>query len=150
MTTITYKDGVVAFDTLVTQGHTIIGHDHHKARLFTFDSHSIIVGAAGVAGTCEKCFNWARTNFSSEHKPQEEALENLDGFIVDNKGRKFLINGNFAPFEISTDILALGSGSDIALGAMLNGASAIEAVKLAAKYNIGTGGKIKQLKFKEN
>jgi len=43
---------------------------------------------------------------------------------------------------------ALGSGSGFAMGALLNGASAAEAVKIAIKLDANSGGKVKTYKTK--
>jgi ATP-dependent protease HslVU (ClpYQ) peptidase subunit len=149
MTTIIYKDGTVAFDSLVTRGNARAGIDSNKARKFKFGTYEFIIGAAGIAVTCEKLFAWAETNFDPEKKPQEESLDNLDAFIIDNKNKLRLMNGNFVSFEIKSKTFAVGSGSDFALGAMEAGASAIEALKVAIKYDTNSGGPIRQLNFKE-
>jgi ATP-dependent protease HslVU (ClpYQ) peptidase subunit len=58
-------------------------------------------------------------------------------------------NGKLVRYDSSLDTpisvkapQAIGTGSDVAVGAMLAGASAREAVKIASKVDVYTGGKI--------
>jgi len=44
--------------------------------------------------------------------------------------------------EVLDDFYAIGSGAKVALGAMACGKSAIEAVRIAARYDPYTGGRI--------
>ena len=61
--------------------------------------------------------------------------------MVELDGRAFIMGGDMTVFPIN-DFFAVGSGSEFALGAMEFGASAREAVAIAAKYDIFTGGVI--------
>jgi ATP-dependent protease HslVU (ClpYQ) peptidase subunit len=54
----------------------------------------------------------------------------------------------FNPVQINLPY-AIGSGSDIALGAMYAGASAYTAVVIAAKLDVYTGGEINRMEWKE-
>lgn len=67
--------------------------------------------------------------------------------IVNAKG-KCVWKGRHAS-EPMPDKTAIGSGANFAMGAMLAGASAVEAVKIASKLDISTGGKIQSKRVKK-
>ena len=52
-----------------------------------------------------------------------------------------------ATFEMKDKFVAVGSGSEVAIGAMDRGASAVQAVRTAIKYNSGCGGDVQVLKL---
>ena len=52
-------------------------------------------------------------------------------------------------FVSAMDFIAWGSGECFALGAMAMGATAPQAVEVASKFNIQTGGTIRQLSLAE-
>lgn len=148
MTTIAYKDGVVAFDSLVVNGNTIIGYDNAKAKRYIFKDRTFIMAAAGSVFSCDKLEKWAETNLDPEHRPDTDDSGSLQAFMITDEEELFLIDTSFIPWKIETEFFSVGNGDDLAFGAMANGASALEAVKVAAKYNVNTGGKIRQLKIK--
>ncbi|NMZ77487.1 proteasome subunit beta [Pseudomonas nitroreducens] len=135
MTTIAYKDGVIAYDSLVTAGGTVIYDDFDKKRerngvLFfgcgsTADIELLITAYFGETPNCEL---------------DARAIAFRDGklsLLVFESGRVF-----------ESEILperpyAIGSGQDHAWTAMDMGATAYQAVQLAAKRDTGTGGNIR-------
>ena len=114
MTTIAYKDGVLAADTRVTAGTTI------------FPNESKIVEGVGIAGSWEAVC--ALRNGQAMPKKGWEALT-VAGTMFDSGGEQTLPEGDF---------WAIGSGAHFALGAMAMGATPEEAVKIAARYDTGT------------
>lgn len=135
MTTIAYKDGVIAYDSLVTAGGTVVYDDFDKKRerngvLFfgsgaTADIELLITAYFGEAPGCDL---------------DARALAFHDGklsLLVFESGRVF-------ESEVLADRpYAIGSGQDHAWTAMDMGATAYQAVELAAKRDTGTGGKIR-------
>ena len=85
-------------------------------------------------------------NFGDEFK---EMTSNVNAFVHDRKtGKLYLVgvgpNDHFWKFEMSKERhAAVGSGSDHALTAMDMGATAEEAVKMAMKRDVMTGGRIR-------
>lgn len=154
MTTITYKNGIIAFDSLIVFGNLIIGECEDKVRAFDIfigdTKEQWLVGVSGDAESCEALFDWGSSNFDSSLKPTmpvgEEAI--LDAFIIKPNGI-WRVDSNLKPYKILNDFDALGSGSQIALGAMAYGATAKEALKIASKYDINTGGKLRHLSLRK-
>ena len=142
MTTIVYKDGIIACDSRVTMGDVIISDDVDKI---------VYKGGAIFA-------------FSGEGPSFEFLIEAFfDDFYPDN--HKFVGSG-IAYFEDELYILghhsdngfwkqpwdkrmcyAIGSGRDHALTALDMGCTPVEAVKLAMKRDTCTGGKVKKVRL---
>jgi ATP-dependent protease HslVU (ClpYQ) peptidase subunit len=96
-----------------------------------------IVGAAGPTTDCIRLLKWLD---DGGEKPTlgdcvSAVILNLDGTVdwVDNNFT--VVSGNLIPY-------AIGSGGDIALGAMLAGASPEGAVRIAASRQLDCGGDI--------
>lgn len=152
MTTIAFKDDIIAFDSQITGGNTLSGYCNDKVKKIDFPDKTIYVGTAGSAALCTALMNWAYTNFDPTQKPKAESSNDvLQAFIIDDKGNVLHVDAGMTPYAVKAPFHTLGCGGDIALGAMAQGASALEAVKIAAKWDVNTGGKIHhfKLKFKE-
>ena len=65
-------------------------------------------------------------------------------FIVAPDG-KVVVWGSSGPWVNETGMISFGSGGDVAMGAMLAGASAIEAVEAAIKIDVHSGGPVRSL-----
>lgn len=134
MTTIAYKDGVIAHDGQVTAGHIIMCSNAIKS--------NIVNGTAFfMAGSDsdEKQFIYAYLN--DEKLPK---ISDLQCFIVRNG--MVLLSSSESRIIWSCEaskIDAIGSGRDFALAAMDLGLSAKDAVEAACKRDIYSGGKIR-------
>lgn len=134
MTTIAYKDGVVAYDGRVCAGYLISADDYDK-KVAAGDSLFFMAGDLGHQQQFIK--DW----------PNPTLKYSVYGIRV-HKGTAYrFINDESGYWQIElTYPWAEGSGADHAFTAMDLGLSAREAVKLAAKRDAGTGGKIRTYK----
>ena len=139
MTTIAYKDGVIAYDSRVTRG-SLIDHDDYE-KLIHRNGHQFLFTGSG-------CDFPALIDEYLGLKLSEKPLE-ASGVVITN-GRLYQI-GHDAESGFWVDEVwlersyAAGSGRDFALAAMDMGATAKEAVELAAKRDAYTGGTIRTL-----
>lgn len=142
MTTIAYKDGVIAYDTRQTRNGTIVSDDCSKCQVvdgvkFFLSGHVCDEKAliAAYFGT-----------------PSPVPVE-CSGYVVD--GGKLMMVGHANKTGIWKQELdpanpdAIGTGSPYALAAMDMGASAEDAVRAAMKRDIYTGGKVRVIKILE-
>lgn len=145
MTTIVYKDNVIAYDSRCTNGDLITSDKFEKKLVI----NGVVFFMAGFIGDFE-----ALTAAYFDVDSQKDI--DSDGpcaMVVDN-GKVFLCSidvpeGKFWKQPLGLfDKYAIGSGSPYALGAMEMGASAVDAVKISAKLDCRTGGKIKVHKIK--
>lgn len=155
MTTIVYKDGYLSGDGRVTLGDTIISDDTVKV----FKVNNCLIGFAGRYASglnFVKWFEeWDTANQAQEELPfvtvkipellPDEDFQAVvaypDGVVMSYEG------GNM--FYAITPPIALGSGTDFAYGAMDAGMSAEEAVKIACKRDVSSGGVVTTLTFDE-
>ena len=155
MTTISYKDGIIAADSQVSLGSLICNNDFNKVQRFDSQEFgSVYVGAAGTLSHIAEMFDFIDTIFSGE---QPDAIkfgaEHFQVVMLTEDGE--LKEGLLT--ESSTNILwidceqpyAIGSGSHIAIGAMAAGATAEEAVKLASKHDCYTNDNVKVYCYKD-
>lgn len=139
MTTIAYKDGVIAYDSRVTRG-SLIDTDNCDKRLAIPNGWLFACGASDVA---EQVANrW--------HKPHTLTTEGFSGFAWES-GVLYYVwtdeeKGLCKCVQPKDEPGATGSGQEIALTAMDYGASAKQAVQHAAKRDCKTGGKIRTFK----
>jgi ATP-dependent protease HslVU (ClpYQ) peptidase subunit len=80
----------------------------------------------------------ARQWFANGQQGDFPKDENLTGVLV-NKDGIFEFFGNGIPYKVPTKFLAIGSGSDFAAAAIEAGADIKKAMKIAMKYDVGTG-----------
>lgn len=78
-----------------------------------------------------------------------EVEGDMECLIVHKSGQVFLQEGYNAPYPVDGPFFAVGSGAEIAIGAMAMGASAEQAVKIAAMYDTQTGGKVTVLSLED-
>ena len=141
MTTIAYRDGVLAADSLVTLGSTKVHGSYQKIRRIG----QYLVGTAGSVACCQAFVDWLKSNDDSHPPPKGE----YGALIVDPRGRvREIENGSVLPVPRGAKFFAIGSGSPYALAAMYAGATAVDAVKIAAKIDTSTGLPVKTLKVK--
>lgn len=135
MTTIATDGKLMAGDGRSTRGDSISGGDRKK--VFQLRDGSII----GIAGRTRDAELAARKFIENPDSP-----ENVRG---DYTVVRLYPNGQVWVYEDNTSVAikvkppyAIGSGWTTALGALLAGANAAEAVKIASKVDVHTGGKI--------
>lgn len=147
MTTIAYKDNIIAYDSRTTQG-PVITDDETEKRI---EKEDHIFFGTGYATDVERLIDLFLENaeynkdlsyeaaifvITPELELWQASVEPDEGFW---KSKKRLDN-----------VWAMGSGGDFALTAMDMGASAKEAVEMAAKRDTGTGGLVREYRVGHN
>lgn len=153
MTTIAYKDGVLASDTLGNPKGL------YAKKIYKLSNNIWLTGAG------DYCYvqNSARALLSSPNIKLLPDLFMKGDFVRDHfmlpelkdttvvvfwklKKEKDIvyatINDNWVSFVSDIDPMAWGSGEEYALGAMEAGADALEAIEIAKRYDIQTGGNV--------
>lgn len=135
MTVIAWKGGVLAADTLGVDQGTRIGYLTKIGR--TMDGW--LFGACGRGAQLAKFAEWMQTR---EGEPERFDGEHTEFIMIAPGGivSQWLGEGWFTmdPAEFR----AWGSGGELALGAMVMGADAVTACKVACDFNIHCGGEI--------
>ena len=141
MTTIAYKDGVIAYDSRLTT-HDTIRSDSFNKRITENGVHFFPSGDYSNIAKLIECY-------FSPGTPTEEK-DGIGAFIVDgSRVMRAGINSDGVFWTMDAmDTEAIGTGTGHALTAMDCGLSAKEAVEMAAKRDTSTGGRIRTFKVK--
>lgn len=150
MTTIAYRNSILVSDGQVSFGERIDQMNLKKVRKI----NGCLVGGAGRLTSVLQFFSWFE-GWSDAQLVQGEAphvqvfipegLEDEDftGLVVFTDGVVFMYEGGKRSYElVNSEYYAIGSGADFALSAMDAGATAEEAVKVAIKRDVFSGGEI--------
>lgn len=158
MTTIAWKDGVLAVDRLWSCNNATYSHKGSKIYDLSSDipgyDKFVLAGCgdqAGIAALVRSLKDGCEPFHCSMAKLNDsnELITNFGSFsalaIVIDSNRKiprlFLFDCCLIPLELNIEeATALGSGSEYALGAMMAGATAKQAVEIAAYYDHFTKG----------
>lgn len=133
MTTIVYRDNIMCADTAVFRGNTYSGVANKIVRL----DDGRLVGAAGNAGVISRFVEHLRN--PANNPPPEKAEDEFCAMVVSLDGSIQHWNDRFEPnMAASIGYYAIGSGEEVARGAMEMGASAIEAVNVACRLDAFT------------
>jgi ATP-dependent protease HslVU (ClpYQ) peptidase subunit len=133
MTTIATDGRSMAGDSQMTGGSQVLRFSPKVSRL----ADGRIVGACGPTTECIKLVRWISEGGDKPELSDEVCaiILNADGTVDWLDHKLETISGNLVPY-------AIGSGGDLALGAMLAGASPAQAVAYAASRDVHTGGEI--------
>jgi ATP-dependent protease HslVU (ClpYQ) peptidase subunit len=152
MSTVAYKDGIIAGDTMMSFGSELIGGVRKVGRTENF-----LFGYVGQMSGMYRMYKWV--NNLPEYTDPNDFYEHADTLNMgDIDGSAILISRTEDIWALSAAggmILlrrayeSVGSGSTYALGALASGASAIEAVKTAITLDAYTGGKVETVTFKD-
>jgi ATP-dependent protease HslVU (ClpYQ) peptidase subunit len=142
LTTISYKDGIVAYDSRCVGGQRIVDDNFDKKYL----RDGLVGFFCGEVGKVEKLFDM----YISECAYDEDEIDtDIEGLIVSKDGLKNvgLYEGRLVVCDMNPKrSYAFGSGGSYALTALDLGKTAAESVKMAAKRDVFTGGKIRTFK----
>ena len=137
MTTIAYKDGVIACDSQITAGETIHTMSRNKIRR----RKGFVLIACGSEHLVEQVFEtWPDVRVDGDE---------WSAYAVDSDGLWECGSEEGALWKLKVrhdEHSAMGSGGAYALGAMDAGATAVEAVKVAAGRDVATGGRVRKFK----
>lgn len=155
----------VAYDSKVSMGYTHSELEQQKV----FESHGILYGVAGalsVANIIEGLeIKPPKTSIPSEidrwvtfellgyirkimAQVAEKGQYEIEAHILlVVKNRVYKIGADYSRVRVTSGKYAIGSGSEYAMGALEQGASAEQAVRVAATHDSGTGHSIKHFKF---
>lgn len=136
MTTIAFCAGVLAADSQATAGGKFEGSVTKIAKRGQF-----LAAVCGLAPASRAFLDWFRSGMPGDCPPLGDKDDSAWGFIYTPENRVLWFKPSGLE-DFHAPIHSTGSGSEIALGAMHAGATPEEAVAIAAKLDIHTGGDI--------
>jgi ATP-dependent protease HslVU (ClpYQ) peptidase subunit len=141
MTTIAYKDGIIAYDSQITRGDTITYDDYEKC-------HEV----KGVKFICSGPVPDYPALISAYFGDKPSG--NIDAAAIVLDGEQllmFAVDNDTGPWKSPVLLdrpYAIGSGSPYAFAAMDMGGTAYQAVEAAKRRDTSTGGTIRTLTIK--
>ncbi len=144
MTTVAYKNGVLAFDSKVSSSGVHVGW-MVKGR----KTSKYLIAGCGACEDLQAFIDWMVSGGAQEDKKKYGLDREVDlaAIVINKKGKVLHYESRLYPYEINSELHAVGSGADIAIGAMAFGATSSQAVKIASKFDVATGGTIKDLSW---
>jgi hypothetical protein len=145
VTTIAYRDGVMAADTRGTDDSYHPGI-YKCEKLFRVDGD--IIATAGEDTTGMLFVDWyGSKKLGRRAKPPARLVEGEADFccLVLTKDGLFWYDKWCRPNKILDEFYAIGSGGAYAMGAMAHGATAEEAVRTAMRWDPYTGGDVQTM-----
>lgn len=128
MTTIAYRDHVLAADTQVTSNGMIDGRCIKIRRM-----GPLLVAAGGAGSLCHQFFDWVKAGLHGDSP--FTGKEDGNGAIIMPDHRIVFWTGHGGT-TVQGPFWAMGSGERFAIGAMHTGASAEEAVLAACQADV--------------
>lgn len=141
MTTIAIDRTHIAWDSQITVGSEKASWDGDKVWIVG----NKVYGFAGDFGMLDEIVKWHQKGARIAHAPKEGNWELL---VITTKGVSLYSN----EIKYATKIIApfaFGSGGPYARGALMHGATAYEAVKIACQCDVYSGGEIGVLKLED-
>jgi hypothetical protein len=135
MTTIAWDGETIAADS---QDNYTDFKTLSSQKLFRFGEE--IIATAGHGTTGMLFIDWYEGD--QGEVPRIDADDDFD-ILVWNKDGLFNVDRYFRLMRVSEPFFAIGCGACVALGAMHMGANAKQAVEVAKKVDLYTGGKVK-------
>jgi ATP-dependent protease HslVU (ClpYQ) peptidase subunit len=152
MTTIAYKDGILAADTQLTLGDNIRAISSPKIMQLNNDTVLAAAGGTGEILKAKAFFTrndwWDKLDESPTFKKDDDDDGGFEALLW-FKGNLYMCSGNCYPEPLVDGYYAIGNGWILALAAMKLGQSAPEAILFAGEHNIYTNKIVQTLNVKE-
>lgn len=138
MTTIAYRDGVIAADTSMTAGSS------RQGRVVKVAANDMgqLAGAAGRATYMAAFLAWFSKGCWDDPPKAEKTDDQCDRGIVVHWDGSLTVYEDGGSFDLTAPYYAIGSGKPEALGALFAGADAETAVRAAMEHDTFTAGDI--------
>ena len=147
MTTLAYRAGVMASDSRAYAGNSLsIGN---KPKIHRLKDGSIFAVSSRVPGIDSVLREWVERGAVLALAPRVDT-RTFTLLLVKPTGAVFYAENEFTlSGPLQGEFFAIGSGDNIALGAMAMGADAVRAVAIACELDVWTKGPIMTMKLKE-
>lgn len=145
MTTIVYRDGVMAADSRAYAGNKQpVGT---KVKIYRLADGSLFGASSSKVGQCDK-FRRIVEEHGVNANLKEAVL--VQAIVVKLDGSIFYFNDEDAfSGPISAPFISIGSGEQYAYGALMMGADAVKALEIASCCDVWTGGPIITLRLED-
>lgn len=141
MTTICFRDGVLAADSRAYSGHaTPIGE---KCKIYRHRNGAMMGISTTLPGLGERMGAWFLDDKNPDIEPIFSPDEGIDALEIDPHGNVFFYHNSVHPSgPLHGEFFAIGSGANYALGALHMGADAVDAVRVGIMCDPWSGGEV--------
>ena len=142
MTTVAYRDGVMAADTGITNSG---GVRYASVSKMHRCPDGVLMAGAGDYGSVLDLFSWYDRGCPSDDVPEFGDDEDMVvcALVIYPDGRVAYIERDLRECPLEGEFFAIGSGVEGALAAMAAGATAEEAVEIMCGLDIYTNGPVR-------
>ena len=137
MTTIAWDGKTVAADGQMTSGDRVIHQDFPKVLRL---SNGALMAGAGAPEDLGRFYTW----FEEGCEGYVKLSKNTEILYVDKHGARSYVGNTGCSVEVQAPY-GMGTGGPVAVGAMLAGKSAAQAVRIAAQVDIYTNDIIRSM-----
>lgn len=142
MTTIAYRDGIMAADTATWDCNGVY---FTRATKIIRLNNGRILGGAGSRSMLIRVACWADGNGDKPSPDDDVSVDRFMGIVAEND-KFFYIDSSLVEMRQYGSFIAIGSGRELALGAMAMGASAEDAVTVAIQFDCKSRGPVDIMK----
>lgn len=152
MTVIAYRAGIIAADRNAFVHNVIVTRRTKVGR----SSDGTLVGTSGAGWQGDKLRQWVEDWGADTVERARPDFHHLNiGAVIIYPDRRILMmetedNEDIREWYGASDFVALGAGAELAMGAMAQGATAIEAVVIASRFHAHCGGGVDWLDHQGN
>jgi hypothetical protein len=139
MTTIAISETHIAADSRATRNHEIASWQVRKIEVVEHAAGGRIYALSGEDAMTKPAIEWHQDGAEPAKVPKGDPDTSWTLLVIEKDGR-VIIYGDKSPYPLEvTAPYTMGSGRDFAMGAMLAGASAKEAVEIACTRDVWSG-----------
>ena len=148
MTTIAYRDGVMAADSRAWSGEAHpLGE---KTKIRRLDDGRLIGASSNGPGVTEAVLDWYTAGADGDNPPKDIGGEFVNMIVVHPDGTaQFAIDRFYLTGRVIAPFFAIGSGKKYAWGALAMGADAVRAIEVACLGDHCSAGPITVLRHGE-
>lgn len=143
MTTIVWDGKTLAADRLVSAGGV---RDGEVSKIVKRKKDGALAGGAGPATMVAAFHRWFLKGEKGERPALRSGDTNASCFII-RPDRTIDVHEELGWFPLKAKTYAVGSGYELAYGAIALGAHAVEAIQVAMERDTGSGGAIDALEL---
>lgn len=152
MTTIAYRDGMMAGDTSSIYGSAIMLTNMTKVIRWETPQRIYLGGCAGTTAMCGRFRQWiidGAEGYPPAGKDPENSIQALLAVFIKETGKVevWLYEASYGGYQVQDEYVAVGSGTDFAVAAMWMGGDARQAVQAALRFDTLTNGHAEVVRF---
>lgn len=146
MTVIAWDGNILAADSLILSTSALSNMFGEKIKRVVTPTGPVLIGLAGPISYVAKFERYIESGCENDPGMRDEKYSAV---MINGKGQLSVYENSLSNIIIDNPLFGIGSGADFAVGAMMAGANAIEAVNIAIRANAFCAGDILYYKLSD-